>query len=220
MPQTSNRVPANPMIYHIVHVDRLPSIVADGSLYCDTTMERKSAANMGTSIGMSEVKSRRRKNALSSYPDLKVGNFVPFYFCPRSVMLYVIFKGNHESMNYVGGQQPIVHLEADMRQTVAWAEKHDRRWAFTLSNAGAQYFEDRCSLADLHEIAWEAVEATQWADKKHGKQAEFLVEDRVPWKLVQRVGAYSEDIAEQANRSVAKCGDHRPRVEVRRDWYY
>lgn len=28
-------VPAQPKIYHIVHVDRLPSIIADGCLWCD-----------------------------------------------------------------------------------------------------------------------------------------------------------------------------------------
>ena len=28
-------------------------------------------------------------------------------------------------------------------RTVAWAEKNNLRWAFTLSNAGTYYFEDR-----------------------------------------------------------------------------
>jgi hypothetical protein len=31
-------VPAQPKIYHIVHVDRLPSIVADGFLWSDAVM--------------------------------------------------------------------------------------------------------------------------------------------------------------------------------------
>lgn len=115
------------MIYHIVHIDRLPSIMADGHLWCDTAMERRSAANEGTSIGMSEVKDRRRNNVLSSHSDLTVGDCVPFYFCPRSVMLYVIFKRNHPSMSYTDGQRPIVHLEADLHATVAWLEEHGLR---------------------------------------------------------------------------------------------
>ncbi len=216
----TTRVPANPMIYHIVHIDRLPSIIADGHLWCDTEMERKSAANEGTSIGMNEVKDRRRNNVLSSHSNLSVGDCVPFYFCPRSVMLYVIFRRNHPSMIYTGGQQPIVHLEADLHTTVSWLEEHDLRWAFTLSNAGAVYFEDRCNLTDLQEIDWSAVEATKWPSQKHGKQAEFLVEKQFPWKLVVRIGVYSNDIAEQAKYFVATHGRHRPPVEVRRDWYY
>lgn len=31
-------VPAQPKIYHIVHVDRLPYIIASGYLYSDTYM--------------------------------------------------------------------------------------------------------------------------------------------------------------------------------------
>ncbi|MEO0854872.1 MAG: DarT ssDNA thymidine ADP-ribosyltransferase family protein [Cyanobacteria bacterium J06648_11] len=31
-------VPAQPKIYHIVHVDRLPSIIADEHLWCDSTV--------------------------------------------------------------------------------------------------------------------------------------------------------------------------------------
>ena len=32
--------PRHPKIYHIVHVDRLPSIVADGCLWCDAEVVR------------------------------------------------------------------------------------------------------------------------------------------------------------------------------------
>jgi len=35
-------VPAQPKIYHIVHVDRLPSIIADGGLWCDAEIVRRS----------------------------------------------------------------------------------------------------------------------------------------------------------------------------------
>ena len=34
---------------------------------------------------------------------------------------------------YRGGQGPIVHLEADLRDSVAWADQNRSRWAFTLS---------------------------------------------------------------------------------------
>ena len=114
-------VPANPEIYHIVHVDRLPSIVADGFIWSDAEAIRRGAP--GTTIGMSKIK-QRRLNELTlgnSHPDLQVGECAPFYFCPRSVMLYVIHMGNLGELTYQGGQGPIVHLRADLRQAVAWA---------------------------------------------------------------------------------------------------
>ena len=59
-------------------------------------------------------------------------------------------RANHPSLAYTGGQEPIVHLEADLHQTVAWAEQNRLRWAFTLSNAGSYYFEDRCGRCQRH----------------------------------------------------------------------
>ena len=149
-------VPAEPKIYHIVHVDRLSSIVADDCLWCDAEIVQRESSD--TTIGMNSIKQRRLTNALSSHPDLCVGDCVPFYFCPRSVMLYVISQANHPELTYHGGQDSIVHLEAELRRTIDWAEKHKQRWAFTLSNAGASYFEDRCDLTHLSEIDWEAVQ--------------------------------------------------------------
>ena len=215
--------PATPKIYHIVHVDRLLSIVADDRLWCDTEIARR--ASPGTTIGMTDIKERRLNSPLNSYPDLRVGGCVPFYFCPRSVMLYLIYMANHPGLAYRGGQEPIVHLEADLHETVAWADRNGRRWAFTLSNAGSSYFGDRCDLAQLDEIDWDAVQARQWSGGnisalvKECKQAEFLVEHSFPWELVRRVGVRSQDVDGQARKAV-RTADHRPRVEIVRDWYY
>ena len=178
--------PATPKIYHIVHVDRLGLIASDGALWCDAALEERMQAvsGTGTSIGMSSIKSRRLRTRLGSHPDLAVGQCVPFYFCPRSIMLYVIDRANHPELSYRGGQEPIIHLEADLRRSVAWAEKQDRRWAFTLSNAGSSYFEDRADLSRLDELDWQAIDARDWRTHKEGKQAEFLVERYISWWLI------------------------------------
>ena len=210
-------MPSRPKIYHIVHVDRLASIIADGFLWCDAEMQRKS--RQGTSIGMSTIKERRLRNRLNSRPGLCVGGCVPFYFCPRSVMLYVIDKKDHKELSYRGGQEPIVHLEADVQHVVDWAERNERRWAFTLSNAGAIYFKDRCKLAQLHEINWEAVQARDWRDCKEGKQAEFLVESSFSWSLVQCIGVCSEQTLRQAQDAL-NTSMHQPAVQLKKGWYY
>ena len=214
--------PAAPKIYHIVHVDRLRSIIAEGGLLCDAEIVRRQAAGqaMGTTIGMSDIKQRRlTSRALNSHPGLFVGQCVPFYFCPRSIMLYLIHRANHEELTYRDGQGPIIHLEADLADTVAWADCNARRWAFTLSNAGAIYFEDRANLAQLGEIDWDAVNATQWDRKKEGKQAEFLVEQSFPWDLVSRIGVGSQRVDWQV-RDALQAAAHKPHVEIKFCWYY
>lgn len=213
-----NAVPPKPKIYHIAHVDRLPSIVADGFLWCDAEVIRRAPA--GTTIGMSSIKQRRLNELrLSSHPDLHVGDCVPFYFCPRSVMLYLIYQGNHPEMAYRGGQGPILHFEADLNAVVAWANAQAARWAFTLSNAGSCFFEDRNDLARLNEIDWTAVQARDWRAHKDGKQAEFLLEQRFPWHLIERIGVQSAVVYNQVVNTLLAHG-HRPPVEVRSDWYY
>ena len=210
-------IPLNPKIYHIVHVDRLPSIIENGQLWCDAEMVQRGGT--GTAIGMNKIKQRRLTKTLNSHPNLHVGDCVPFYFCPRSVMLYVIYRANHPELSYRGGQDPIVHLEADLRQTVAWAKENGLRWAFSLSNAGSVYFEDRCDLAKLNEINWNAVQAKDWRQNKEAKQAEFLIEQRFPWELVSRIGVQSQQIYSKA--SVAReTAAHKPLVEIKREWYY
>lgn len=214
-------VPAQPKLYHIAHVDRLPSILADGRLWCDREVLRR--AMPGTTIGMNTIKQRRLNELrLSSHPGLFVGDCVPFYFCPRSVMLYLMYQGNHPELTYRGGQGPIIHFEADLNATVAWANAKRQRWAFTLSNAGAYYFEDRSDLAQLGEINWTGVEARTWAGAlKEGKQAEFLLERAFPWELIERIGVRSADTYRQVVNALPAPGlGHRPRVEVLTDWYY
>lgn len=210
--------PAQPKLYHIVHVDRLANIVAEGCLWCDAEVVRRASA--GTTIGISGIKQRRLNELrLNSHPDLHVGDCVPFYFCPRSVMLYLIHMGNHPELGYQGGQGPIVHLQADLYAVVAWANAQPARWAFTLSNAGSYFFEDRSDLAHLGEINWTAVHARDWRAHKEGKQAEFLLEHCFPWYLIERIGVRSAAVYGQVVNALPAHG-HRPTVEVRADWYY
>ncbi len=144
---------------------------------------------------------------------------MPFYFCPRSIMLYVIHRANHESLAYRGGQGSIIHLQADLRSTVAWAEEQKRRWAFTSSNAGSRYFDDFCDLDRLDKIDWKAVAARDWRECRHGKQAEFLTEGRFAWKLVTRIGVLSQQVYLQTMNALAGA-EHRPRVQIKPRWYY
>lgn len=123
--------PTKPKIYHIVHVDRLPSIVADGGLLCDATISQRQA-NTGTTIGMSEIKKRRLALPVHCHQGDHVGDYVPFYFCPRSIMLFVIHKANNSELAYKGGQGPILHLVADLYDAVTWADANGIRWRFLL----------------------------------------------------------------------------------------
>ena len=110
-------VPDNPKTYHITHLDNLSRIVTAGVILSDARM--LTSRSPATVVGISQIKRRRLEEIeVSCHPGTKVGEYVPFYFCPRSIMLFILYKANHPDLTYQGGQRPIMHLQADMRAAV------------------------------------------------------------------------------------------------------
>lgn len=205
-------------IYHIIHISKLPEILAEEYLISDSEVQKKT--NVGVTIGMKEIKQRRLEElSLSSHPGLYVGECVPFYFCPRSVMLYMFHMRNHPDIEYLGGQEPIVHLFADFHRTVEWAELRGLRWAFTNSNAGSYYFDDFADIRDLNKLDWDAINTTQWSGRQDKKQAEFLIEKMFPWELVEGIGVYSYEWVDRINTMLREIS-HKPPVRPQPGWYY
>ncbi len=213
-------VPTRPKVYHITHINNIEFITSAGLIWSD---ERRIKNGVDCQvIGMSEIKQRRLEELpVTCHPGTRVGEYVPFYFCPRSIMLYILHRGNHADISYRQGQKPIVHLQADLFDTIAWAQANSVRWAFSTVNAGARYAEFFSDVAELHQINWDAVAQDDFRspETKEGKQAEFLIFESFPWNLVEKIGVIDAEIAGKA--SVAICGAlHHPIVNVERTWYF
>ena len=212
--------PAEPKIYHITPGGNLAGIIADGCLWSDAEMIARGGP--AVAAGMSHIKRRRLEElAVPCHPGTRVGQFVPFYFCPRSVMLYILHKGNNPDLTYQGGQRHILHLEANLEEAVAWAEGQGRPWAFTDGNAGSRFFRTFRDRAQLDQLGWDHIAAFDFRPRevKEAKQAEFLVFGSFPWTLVRKIGVTSEKVAERVRQIVEDC-DHRPEVAVQSDWYF
>ena len=213
-------VPEKPKIYHLTHLDNLSLILQLGKLLSDAArIEQGIDCEV---VGMPEIKRRRLEElAVSCYPETKVGEYVPFYFCPRSIMLYILHKGNHQDITFRGGQRNLIHLMADLYEVVDWATRNHRRWSFSDRNAATRYAHFYNDVSRLDKINWMAVDATAFTDPdvKEGKQAEFLIENDFPWFLVERIGVIDESIRDQALLFLPESG-HRPFVSIEREWYY
>ena len=211
--------PARPKIYHITHGKNLAGIIGDGCLWSDAEIIIRGGPAAG--IGMSHIKKRRLEELdVPCHPGTKVGQFVPFYFCPRSVMLYILHKGNNPDLDYKDGQRPIVHLEADFHEVVDWANGMSRLWAFTNGNAGSRFFQSFRDPSQLDQLAWDLIPASDFRERevKEAKQAEFLVFGSLPWSLVRTIGVIDEKIATRVSEIVSGS-DHCPDVVVKRTWY-
>jgi ssDNA thymidine ADP-ribosyltransferase, DarT len=203
-------IPPNPQIFHITHVENLRGIVAQGCLWSDA---QRLARNLSTTnIGYTHIKQRRLNRPVTVGRAGKLGDYVPFNFCPRSVMLYVVSRGHAD---YNGGGDRIVHLVSSVNRATALG----RPWAFTDQHADLGYAAYFDSLAMLSEVDWTVMPLAQWGgndEVKAKRQAEFLVHDSFPWSAVEVIGVKNTTIAAEVTALVGGV----PPVTVRPDWYY
>jgi hypothetical protein len=202
-------------IYHITHVDHLASIIECGGLYCDKDAEGKGVTSR--SIAYQRIKERRARTRIPIAPGGFLCDYVPFYFAPRSPMLYANFRGFAGS----DGQGSILHLVASAE---AVRSAH-LRFVFTDGHAVMSVTKFYSDLPRLDAIDWPVMLSTYWndtladPDRKRRRQAEFLVHSFLPWHHVGKIGACTRQLADQARELVEDC-EHKPEVVVRRAWYY
>lgn len=200
-------------IYHITHVKNLQRIVAEGGLHCDRSAQKLKTVN----IAHVHIKERRLNRAVPLGPKGTVGDYVPFYFAPRSPMLFVISRGGVQA--YTDGQQPVIYLCS----TVEAVKKAGIGWVFTEGHADMGYTDFFEDLEDLNKIDWDLMREKYWndtdddPDRKRRRQAEFLVHEFFPWALVSYIGVYDHKIAEAVGKQLK--GDS-PKVGVEQGWYY
>ena len=203
-------VPPNPSIFHITHVENLASIIAHGCLWSDA--QRIARNLVTTNIGYSHIKQRRLNRPVTAGARGKLGDYVPFNFCPRSVMLYVVSRGHQD---FGGGQDEIVHLVS----SVATATALGKPWAFTDRHADLAYTSYFASLGNLSDVDWNVMPLAYWAgdDTKEKRQAEFLVYESFPWSAVESIGVKSTAVAAKVQALLRGVP---PSIAVRPDWYY
>lgn len=199
-------------IYHITHVKNLPGIIAAGGLHSDAVIAAQNPAN----IGHSHIKLRRLKELrVACCGNRFVGEFVPFYFCPRSPMLHAINQGRVEGAP-AGCQNDIVHLVT----TLDAAMKTGRDWVFSDATAASYclpgFYRD---IARLDQLDWALIRSNSWGGNAGKKQAEFLVADYFPWATISRIGCLNEATAARV-REVLPTGGQHPQVAVQPSWYY
>ena len=198
------------LIYHITDVANLPGIIAAGGLISDSRL----AGNTQTAIGYGHIKQRRMTQIRVPCCDNRyVGEFVPFYYCPRSPMLYTINMGNTGRPR--GCQSSIVHLVS----TFEFGTSLGAAWAVSDGNAGAFHSIFYTGPNALVVLNWTAIRATSWSGLVHQKHAEFLVADAFPWHGIIKIGCHDSATVQKV-KQVMQGQAHQPHVSVEPGWYY
>ena len=159
----------------------------------------------------------------SRAPGGVVADYVPFYFAPRSPMLYRISCDHRDGVpgRYPGGEDPLVYLVSSVDRVAA----SGRPWLATDGNAAAAV--SRFAGGDLTGLVdWPLMGETYWAndtadpDRERRRMAELLVHRRLPSAALAGFATRTAGRAAQVRAALAAVGRGADYVAVRPGWYY
>jgi len=204
-------------LYHITHIRNLKSIISRGGILSDNEMNKENVKHV--EIAHKNIKERRARKPVPLKPGGTLADYVPFYFAPRSPMLYAIHTGFVEG--YMGGQESVLHLVT----TVETVLSQNLPFVFTDGHAEMAFSDFYNDIDKLTKIDWDIMKAEYWNDtpqdndRKRRRQAEFLVYQFFPWNFFEEIAVINDTMVGRVDEilsSFKKC----PKVSVRKKWYY
>jgi hypothetical protein len=212
-------VPRPTPVYRLLHETNLPLLLARGALHAPNCTPADGLEYR--TIHRADVQDSRRLRSVPKGPRGPVHDYVPFYFGPRSVMLYQLSTG--WVPGYSEGQGPLLHLVSTCESVVAAG----RPFVFSDGHGLARLTDWYDDLADLERVDWVAVNARIWRDtlqdmdQQRRKQAEFLVHQSLPFSSISSIGVLDEAARQRVEQRLQASGaGWSCPVQVRRDWYY
>lgn len=204
-------------VYHFTHVDHLRTSVTDGLL--SDTRARQTTRTV-TDVGNQGIKARRSRRAVPVGPGGVVADYAPFYFAPRSPMMFAIEHGNVPT--YSSGCDELIYLVT----TVEKLRENGARLVFTDRNAaqGVAKFTDDLQLLD-ELVDWPLVQARMWndttehPDRRERRMAECLVHERASWDAFTGIAAKVKATADAAGATLGTAGST-TEIHVVPGWYF
>jgi len=211
--------PVPTRVFHMTRIERLPSVIEHG-LLPDNMCKRRQIT--GVEIGYDHIKQRRALRPVTCGVGGTLADYVPFYFAPRSPMLYAITRG-------------LVSAEAACTEQIVYLVSSTQ----TLREAGltvvasnrhaelgyAEMTDHDGDLDDNDFIDWPLMTATYWnntpddPDRKERRQAECLVHPHVPWQVIEGLATKTERARAQVELILGTAGQPTP-VVVSAEWYF
>lgn len=207
--------PDNACIFRITHIRNVPWILTNG-LHCKNSDQTD--PNFVT-IGNPDIIAKRDRREVPIRPHGTLSDYVPFYFTPKSPMMYNIVTGwkgilQRPSSDIVIMVSSLRDL-ADSGIRTLYTDRH-------ASLTAAQFFS---SLNHLDQIDWGPL---QRHDFRHdvddpGKvdryQAEALVHRHLPIQHLSEIACYNDD-AQQILEGNTEELEMDLMIAVRRNWYF
>jgi hypothetical protein len=158
------------------------------------------------SIGYPTLISYRRNREVPVGPRGTLADYVPFYFWPKSPMLYVIDKGNDPEVIRTP-QDDIIYLVSSFEAL----QQNGCRFVYTDRHAKLEYAVFRNNPDQVDLLNWPLLKTDDWG-RQHGaermelKQAECLVHGHVPVEAVLGIAVKTNEAAAVVNGYLLNSG--------------
>ena len=199
-------------LFRMTHIENIPHIMANG-------ITHKNSLNSNPNfkpIGDASLISHRNRFILDNGKEL--GEYIPFYFGTRMPMLYVVQNG----FNGVKPQKPdnIVYCVTSVVNIVALTNSFIFTDGHATDKLSKQYtYKNIGSVVEL--IDWDAVNTYNWnnpqdLDLKRRMQAEFLVENDIPFSAILGYITYND----LAKDKLIKMGLNKDKIKASKGHYF
>ena len=204
-------------IYRILHIENLHLLLQAKGLNSPNSIPNKQRSSY-KNIYNTEIQSDRGNITVPHFPNATIHDFIPFYFCPASPMLYAITKGQ-----YGIPSDDIIYLVADALEIAK-----ENTFVFTNCNARLRFVEWFYDINDIPKLEWKCINARYWGRlndpsgfTKQYKMAEFLVKDWLEWRYIQNIATNSKLAYEKVMGIMSRyCDICHKTVIVKPEWYY
>lgn len=222
-------MPQPTRLFHISAINNLASILAAGQLSCKNHCQQQQIGY--SNIAHQTIQDRRATRYVPIAPNGVIHDYVPFYFAPRSPMLYAIHAGNVVGCSHT--QADILHLQTTVADVLALG----RPVVFTDRNATMGYATFDNDPANLGQVVpWHIITAApqldgfcqywqnsharpEWSQRMEQRMAEFLVHQSVPLNVFKRIGVYNQAAHLRVQSILQHAGLTIP-VHIMPAWYF
>jgi len=201
-------VPSTIWLYRITHIENLEHDLRQG-----LRIAKSPKANPNyRQIGDSSLIEFRKEILAPDPPGGTLSEYIPFYFGPRSPMLYQIASGWEDIQKYP--QEEIIYYISSLNEIKSAKLKYFFTDGHARSKTSTAYTND----SDLERLDWNVIYSSTWRSdesdlrRKEKKQSELFVKEYVPFHCVQHIGVYNK-LAEQ--KVLSLLSTHHIEVPVR-----
>jgi len=173
--------------YRITHINNLSLLLQNGIV----SKKHPNASAGYVNIGNNEIIDVRSKTLVGINNYGMIGDYVPFYFTPKSIMLYNIITGYWSPVVPKRNRNEILVIRCLISDLANLPQ-----WFFTDGQANDMATQHYNNLAVLDNIDWLSIQTSNFNksngdyDRLRRYQAEFLVHQQVPIGHIESLNVF------------------------------